>query len=167
MNHTPEHKFQAWTCRFLDRVLLPPQFYSSIDVAASDMKNMGRRASLQARGCVFGFPDMAIMQGGGAPVTCFLELKRGRNKATEQQVVVHSAMQKAGQHVYVVRTMQEVLQALRDCGFRLHENADNLAVEYEMRAEVTPRKTAAPRKRVAKALPSVIARAHAAGVWKP
>ena len=164
MNHTPEARFQAFTCRFLDRVVIPPMWFTSIEHAASDMRNMGRRASLQARGVVFGCPDLTVMQPGAQ---CWLELKRGKNQATEAQKATHKAMQLAGQSVFVVRTMSEVLAALRLSGFRLHDNAENLAVEYEARASVEKAPTRNTRKRVVKPTARAIQKAHAAGVWNP
>jgi hypothetical protein len=81
----------------------------------------------------------------------WLELKVGA-KVTERQAATHRAMRAAGQSVFVCRSVHDVLAALRNEGFALHGNADNLATEYQARAEVErqpkPRctKPRAPRK---------------------
>jgi hypothetical protein len=164
-----EHTFQAWVDRFIDRVVLPPMFTSGIDVAGRDMTSIGRITKLQGRGVKFGLPDVFVAQHRGWDLSCWLELKRG-SKVTARQDTVHDAMRAAGQRVSVCSTMQEVLRALRHFGFELHENADALADEYEMRVvakEVAPRTPKKPAQRKQRASASKIRRAHAAGVWTP
>lgn len=165
-----EHALQAWVDRFIDRVVLPPMFTSAIDVAARDMASIGRRSALQGRGLKFGLPDVFVAQHRAWDLTCWLELKRGA-PVTAQQEATHNAMRAAGQRVSVCRSMADVLRALRHFGFELHENADALALEYEIRVDTgehasrTPKAPAKPRAR--RATPGQIARAHAAGVWRP
>ena len=144
-----EHSFQAWTDRFLGRIVLPPMFTTGFDIAASDMAKLERRAKLAARGIKFGVPDVFIAQHRAWDLACWLELKRGA-PVTSQQEATHNAMKLAGQRVSVCSTMPEVLRALRHFGFELHDNADALADEYEMRVvakEVAPRTPKTPAKR--------------------
>lgn len=165
-----EHTFQAWTDRFLDRVVLPPMFTSGIDVASRDMTSIGRITKLQGRGVKFGLPDVFLSQiDGRLRHACWVELKRG-TKVTARQDGVHNAMRLAGQYVYVCSSMTDILRALRDCGFALHPNADALAVEYEMRVvakETAPRTPRKPASRKSRATAGQIKRAHAAGTWTP
>jgi hypothetical protein len=103
-------------------------------------------------------------------LACWLELKRG-TPVTAQQEATQNAMRRAGQRIAVCSTMREVLIALRHFGFELHENADALALEYEIRVDAgehaprTPKTPAKPRAR--RATSAQIARAHASGVWRP
>lgn len=163
---SPEHTFQAWVDRFLDRVVLPPMFTTGIDHAATDMAHIGRRSALQGRGVRFGLPDVYVCQAPRTSV--WLELKRG-SVVSSTQAGVHVAMERAGQDVAVCHTMLQVLLALRAAGFDLHQNANALAAEYEARVEArecapaTPRKSGRPY--AAKPSASRIAAAHKAGVW--
>lgn len=165
-----EHSFQAWVDRFLDRVVLPPMFTSAIDVAARDMASIGRRSALQGRGLKFGIPDVFVAQHRAWDLACWLELKRGA-PVTAQQEATHNAMRRAGQRISVCSTVREVLIALRHFGFELHENADALALEYEIRVDTgeqaprTPKPPAKPRAR--RATQGQIASWHAAGGWRP
>lgn len=165
-----EHIFQSWTDRFIDRVVLPPMWTTGFDIAAIDMAKPERRTKLAARGIKFGVPDVFVAQHRAWDLTCWLELKRGA-PVTARQETAHNAMRAAGQRVSVCRSMADVLRALRHFGFELHENADALALEYEIRVDTgehaprTPKSPAKPRAR--RATPGQIALAIAAGVWRP
>ena len=165
-----EHIFQSWTDRFLDRVVLPPMFTRGFDIAAIDMAKPERRAKLAARGIRGGMPDVFVAQLRTWDLACWLELKRG-SRVTAQQEATHNAMRRAGQRVSVCSTVREVLIALRHFGFELHENADALALEYEIRVDTgeqaprTPKPPAKPRAR--RATQGQIASWHAAGGWRP
>lgn len=144
---TPEHSFQAWVDRLIDRIVLPPMFVTGIDHASQMTDNA--RARMAGRGIKFGMPDVFVAQQRigyivGTPhhLSAWLELKRGSG-LSEHQKGVHRAMIAAGQRVFVCRSMSDVVAALKEVGFSLHLNADNLATEYEARVsgrEKAPRK---------------------------
>jgi hypothetical protein len=163
---TPEWSFQSWVDRLLDRIVVPPMFTTGIDHASQTTDNA--RARMAGRGIRFGLPDVFVAQSWGR---CgWLELKRGSRLSAAQEGV-HRALRAAGQKVAVCDTMAGVVVALRDFGFVLRANADNLAVEYEARcvaAERAPAKPRAPGKpRARKPSQSRIRAAHASGIWSP
>lgn len=159
----PEHSFQAWADRFIDRVVLPPMFTAGVDVAAIDMRKLGRIATMQARGIKMGLPDLFVCQAGSPAKIVWIELKRG-SPVTLRQLGIHRAMWRAGQRVAVCRTMPDILQALRDAGFALHGNAANLAAEYEARVVASIAEPAPPHKpaRAARSRVSRVGQAMAA-----
>ena len=142
--HSREHTFQAWANRFIDKVVRPPFFVTGIDHASQITDNA--RARMAGRGIKFGLPDMFVAQldeGSWRPRSVWIELKRGTQLSAAQEGV-HKALRSAGQRVYVARNMQDILHGLRDTGFRLHGNADNISTEYEARLDAADR--AAPAK---------------------
>jgi hypothetical protein len=132
MKLKPEHAFQAWADRFIDKAVLPPMFVTGIDIAGTDMANEGRRFTLQARGVKFGVPDMVVCQLVQLSRIIWIELKVDA-PVSDTQEQTQDKMRSAGQSVVVCRSMNEILVALRSCGFSMHGNADNLAAEYEAR----------------------------------
>ena len=145
---SPEHSFQAWADRLLDRVVMPPMFTTAIDHAAADMAHIGRRAALQGRGVKFGLPDVFVCQAaqdGGSSAGLWIELKRG-SRVSSAQEGVHTAMRRAGQSVAVCSSMAGIVAALRNYGFDVHGNADALAAEYEARVAAKERAPAVVRK---------------------
>lgn len=163
---SPEHTFQAWVDRLIDRIVLPPMFVTGIDHASQSTDNA--RARMAGRGIRFGIPDVFVAQRDGIMPRCaWLELKRG-SKLSGAQEAVHRSLHAAGQDVTTCSTMAEVVLALRAFRFHLHPNADELAREYELRvttnekAPATPGKSR-PRSRVSSGR---IAKAHKAGAWR-
>jgi|SRR6185503_6100204 len=148
---SPEHAFQAWVDRLIDRIVLPPMFVTGLDHASQTTDNA--RARMAGRGIKFGIPDVFVCQRAeGHSRSAWLELKRG-SKLSGAQYVVQNALHAAGQDVTTCNTMAEVVLALRAFRFVLHPNADELAREYELRlttnekAPATPRKPSKPRSR--------------------
>ena len=149
---SPEHAFQAWVDRLIDRIVLPPMFVTGLDHASQTTDNA--RARMAGRGIKFGIPDVFVAQsgGGGFHASGWIELKRGSSLSGAQQSV-HEALRRAGQCVATCDTMAGVVDALRAFGVVLHPNADELAREYELRvttnekAPATPRKPSKPRSR--------------------
>lgn len=162
MRDNREWRFQAFVDRLLDRIVLPPMFTSGVDHAGQ--RSMVSRVRMAGRG-IKALPDVYVAQFPGCTngLSAWLELKRG-SRVSPAQEGVHTAMKRAGVHVSVCSTMAEVVASLRDAGFALHGNADNLAAEYEERASVAPAKKAS-KPRAAKPPASRIARAHKAGIW--
>lgn len=142
-----EKSFQTWVDRLLGRVVMPAMFTTAIDVAANDMAHIGRRMSLQARGYVFGLPDVFVCQKdplSESAVSLWIELKRG-TETSDTQEAVHRAMRRAGQAVVVCSSMAGVVAGLRNSGFDVHANAEALAAEYEMRLQAAETAPAKPR----------------------
>ena len=138
-----EASFQVWTERFINVVVAPPMMSHANVIEHKDMRNVARVSKLKARGAKFGWPDHYVCQSLGTHTrSLHIELKRG-SSVSENQNNIHRELRAAGQHVSVCRTIHEVLQALRDAGFALHGNADNLAAEYEARVDAAYPKKAA------------------------
>src|ERR1700744_6071329 len=79
----PEHRFQAWVDRLIDRVVLPPMFVTGIDHASQTTDNA--RARMAGRGIKFGLPDVFVAQMDGQHRrSCWLELKRGSRLSPAQ-----------------------------------------------------------------------------------
>ena len=149
---SPEHAFQAWVDRLIDRIVLPPMFVTGIDHASQMTDNA--RARMAGRGIRFGLPDVFVCQSACdtdeifmTPPTSslWIELKRG-SKLSGAQEAVHKAMRAAGQNVCVCDSMAGVVAGLRNYGFDIHANADELAREYEMRVKANEKAPATPYK---------------------
>lgn len=159
----PEHRLQSWADRFIDRVVLAPSFITGIDHAGKTTDNA--RARMAARGVKFGISDHYILQGEPT-VSAWCEFKHGSGKATDRQEGVMQAIGACGVHTFVARSIYDVLRGLRVAGFRLHQNADNLAAEFQARLEAAeaPSRpaTAKPRRAKARVSASDIRRVEAA-----
>lgn len=140
-----EHRFQSWTDRLLDRIILPPCFITAIDQAGKDTDNA--RARMQGRGAKFGIPDHWVFQGNPIVAGAF-ELKVGRNDTTDRQEARMKALRDAGVHADAAWSLWDVLAIARKAGFRLHGNAENICIEMTARWEADEhrRQTAAPKK---------------------
>ena len=64
-------------------------------------------------GVVSGVPDVFAFWPGGC---CWLEVKAGKGKATDQQLHIHDVLRSGGQNVAVVRSVEETEVALRSFG---------------------------------------------------
>ena len=154
-----EQAFQLQVVLFLDRVILPPHWVTAI--CHENELSDNARARARARGVQPGVPDLYIAQAAansGGPRTLWLELKWGGNKPSDAQQFVARQLADCGVPCAFAWSMQNVLVALHGAGIRLHENARNLADEYQHRAEAAvlkaeqrpARTTAGPRKRTGK-----------------
>jgi hypothetical protein len=138
----PEWIRQAELFRFLERVLLPPCEVRCIDQANAAMANMNTRMMALGRGCKPGTSDVMLWQGEPA-VMAAIEVKHEGSERAGQGAFAE-ALERCGFHaVRECRTTAEALAGLRHAGFRLHGNADNLAVEYQARIEAGLRELAA------------------------
>jgi hypothetical protein len=154
-----EQAFQLQVVLFLDRVILPPYWVTAI--CHENELSDNARARARARGVQPGVPDLYVCQspGGraGGPRTLWLELKWGSNKPSDAQEHVARRLIECCVPCGTAWRMTDVLVALHHAGIRLHENAANLADEYQHRAEAAvlkaeqrvPRGTT-PRKRTGK-----------------
>lgn len=136
MTAGPEHRFQSWTDRLLDRVVLPPMWTTAIDHAHQTTDNA--RARARGRGIKSGIPDVYVCQGDPTR-SAWIELKRGKNGTSAAQDDVHAALSACGIPVFVAYDLAEVLTALRVAGFRLHPNAENICTELTARLDASDR----------------------------
>lgn len=149
-----EHAFQGIVDRFIDRVVLPPFWTTGINHENELTENA--RARARGRGVKPGVPDVYVAQGGHLSRSVWIELKWGKNPPSDAQISVHNQLRACGIFVATCRSIGGVLATLRAAGMILHTNADNLAVEYEARAEAAvhkaetrkPRTTSAPKQRL-------------------
>ena len=168
-----EHRLQSWAHKFIERVVLPPMFCCAIDAPfrRGAGGSAGFASRLEARGIVFGLPDHLIAQGDGQDIerVIWIEFKRGTG-LTARQAGVHVQLRRTGFEVYTCDTIADVLDAMRLSGLRLHENASNIAIEYEQRLlAADDRAVAAPKRSVAakpraKATPARLAKLRAMGI---
>lgn len=126
-----EHVFQAMVDRFLDRVVLPPFWCSGINHENELTDNARSRA--RGRGVKAGVFDLYVCQ---APALhCWIECKWGKNKPSDAQEAVAEALWNCGVPHGYAWSVHDVLRVLRAAGMKLHGNADNIAIEYQARAE--------------------------------
>jgi hypothetical protein len=126
-----EHIFQAVVDRFLDRVVLPPMWTTGINHENELTDNA--RARARGRGVKGGVFDIYICQARG--MSLWLECKWGSNKPSDAQQTVWRQLTACGISAGYCWSINDVLNGLRFAGFSLHSNAENLAVEYQARAE--------------------------------
>jgi len=126
-----EAAFQLQVVHFLERVLVPPFFYTAI--AHENELTENARARARARGVQPGVPDLFICQSPAR--TLWLELKWGKNKPSEAQRHIEVRLRACLVPAFTAWSMQDALAALTTAGFKMHGNAANLATEYQQRAE--------------------------------
>ena len=106
----PEQALQKQIAQFLDAALTGNAWYSTIPLGGGGRV---RGAILRGMGVKAGVPDMMILDGG-RPV--FLELKAPKGRLSVDQIVCHQALRRARCAVYVIRSLDEAIIALRECG---------------------------------------------------
>lgn len=131
-----EQAFQGVVDRFLDRVVTPPFWTTGINHENELTDNARSRA--RGRGVKGGVPDVYVCQAGGR--SAWIELKWGNNKPSDAQKAVHDELERCGIPRGYAWSILYVLRILREADFVLHGNADNLAAEYQARAEAAVRK---------------------------
>ena len=71
-------------------------------------------------GVVSGFPDLMVLSKRGAPMTCFLEVKRpGVSLSGEhvaRQLECHAALTADGHNVAIVRSLDDAIAAVKSWG---------------------------------------------------
>lgn len=165
-----EHAFQRVAIAFIRRVVLPPMWVTAI--CHENELTDNARARAKARGVQPGVPDLYVCQAPGRSV--WIELKWGVNRPSAAQKAVAAALGECEIPRGFAWSIFDVLEILKRCAsLSSHANADNLAVEFQHRAEAavaraeinagkSPRGKSRPRTR--KVPPSRIAAARRAGV---
>lgn len=147
-----EHGLSHWVDKFLDRVITEPCWYTAVDHSGESIgrdpeKQMHWRQKQRAQGIKPSQLDWYVVQFD--PVTfkpaaiCWIELKQGRNRLTDGQETTIRLLRQRGQVADEARTIHQCLALLRQAGFALHGNADNIAILIQAEADAS---SAAPRK---------------------
>lgn len=134
-----EWQFQSAAYAYLRRALPEDALVWSTDHAGKRSPVAGMR--MKQRGIIPGISDMFIFWRG---TLVALELKAGRNAATEAQDVFGSTIMDNGGHYYVVNSLEMIEHCLRDVGFQLR--ATTLTAQERDARLAAPKPAKAPRK---------------------
>lgn len=139
LQRKPEWIVQSWSHKLLERIVLAPCEIRGIDKSGAHQASMNTRMMMLGRGCKDGTGDHLVVQG--APIrVLFAEFKFGSGSASPAQDGTAESYERCGiPTVRECRTMAQLVQGLRAAGFRLHGNTDNLAAEYQERANASLR----------------------------
>lgn len=104
-----ESALQCKVREFLDRVIVAPSIWTSIDAGAGKMR---KRTAKQRknRGVKRGWPDILILAPG--PVLLAIELKDAKGDQSDEQVVVEKAFKTCRAFYFVCRSVEEVQRAI-------------------------------------------------------
>lgn len=162
----PEHRFSHWVNALLERIVLEPAWYTAVDHSGPvgqkgetpDQRRI-KRLRWEQRQRMMGIKPSqldwpAVVQFDpetfAVAAICWIELKRGDNDPTPGQEVTIRLLRERGQIAEPAWDIADVLAILRRARFRLHGNADNIAVEIAAKLDAADRtaraKIAAPRK---------------------
>ena len=106
-----EHDLHVAAARFLDLALPSGTIHAAVDSAGKASVRIGAR--LKQRGGRKGFPDHLILHQGR---TVFIEFKNHRGTVTRDQQAFHWLLREAGFRVYVVRSVDDLIEVLRQEG---------------------------------------------------
>jgi len=107
---------------YLNTVIKRPSRWHTVEVSnqAKGKAAMFKQMALKRRGVVTGWPDIEIFwmqeeEFGGEVVLyiIFLEVKTAKGKLTEKQEALHKELKEDGHYVYVVRSVDDVIQVLK------------------------------------------------------
>ena len=167
----PEHRFSHWVDVLMDRILLPPCYYTAVDTGTQVFK--GKKGSKEAENARFAWENHRRYMGikpyhldwygwqgfenapPGHGIYTQFELKYGKNDTNDGQDQTLDVLRRNNIPTGVYRTIVDVFAHMRDAGFRLHGNAASIAHEVELRwraaDEAARGAVAAPKKRRASA----------------
>ena len=109
---TPEYNFHCQVADTLDKILDPQlTCWSSVENSnhTGGVSGMIKQNKDKRKGVKAGVPDIFILYNG---TSLWLELKAGKNGATERQELFHRRIKASGSIVEIVRTMQELIDIL-------------------------------------------------------
>ena len=105
-----EFDLQRAVSELLDWLILPPAFYTAFPAGWGKLPP--RIAGLlKACGLKRGMPDILVFDVGRV---IGIELKARRNIVSDEQREMHSKLLACGFEIYVCRTVEQVIQALKD-----------------------------------------------------
>lgn len=105
--------------KYLNLVIRRPSRWHTVEVSnqASGKAAMLRQMALKRRGVVTGWPDIEIIyKVDNSFRILFLEVKNADGSLTEKQKALHHELIEDGHDVYVVRSVNDVENALRNIG---------------------------------------------------
>ena len=109
----PEQALQRQIAQFLDVALGGTAWYGAIPLGGGGRV---RGAILHSTGTKEGTPDMCVVDAGRV---LFLELKSPKGRVSPAQEACHRALRRAGAPVYIIRSLDEAIAALRQAGVPL------------------------------------------------
>lgn len=130
-----EHHFQPVAIAFINRVMVQPYWVTAI--CHENELTDNQRARAKKRGVQKGVHDVYVCQRPRR--SCWTELKWGNNQPSDAQIGVGNKLDECEIPRGFAWSIHDVLLRLREAAFDLHPNADNLAVEYQARAEAAVR----------------------------
>lgn len=113
----PEDKLQLAVLEYIEVVLNEP--FLIWHTPNSGKRSMSEGLKFKMLGVVPGVPDLALLTGRGLH---FIELKAGKNRATEAQEDFMSYARSLGAGTAVCRSLDDVRNALRAWGIRTKES---------------------------------------------
>ena len=121
-NNPRESEFHVSVAELLDWILLPPAMFTTFPAGWGKLST-ATAGRLHASGMKKGMPDILVF----APHTIYstrvigIELKVGANAVSSAQRTMFAQLQAVGVHVYVCRSIENVVAALDDNGIRHRE----------------------------------------------
>jgi hypothetical protein len=109
----PEQTLQAAVAKFLRHALGPETWWGAIPLGGGGRVRGG---VLQRTGTRAGTPDLEIIYKGRV---VWLELKAPKGRLSDNQLYTHRQLRNAGSPVYVCRSLDDVMVALRLSGIPL------------------------------------------------
>ena len=140
----PESRLRARCRMFLTSHLLHPCWFTAIEHGRKHAGTKEQRARewqhMQSQGVKQGIGDMMVLAPG---YVCFVELKAGKNKQSDQQHAFQAVMAVLGHGYALCRSVEQRGEALSERGIPLAPNWRLAAQHHDMALDGEPK---APRK---------------------
>lgn len=117
LRRTPEQDLQRQIAQFLAIGLAGNSWWSTIPLGGGGKV---RGAILRGMGAKKGMPDLLIINDGKA---IWIEVKSYTGAVSEAQKRCHTELRRARCSVYVVRSLDDVIAALTECGVPMRASA--------------------------------------------
>jgi VRR-NUC domain len=159
-----EWSLQAACCKYMNHALPPACAWTAIDAAGFQDPIQG--AIRRSRGIFSGWPDFILIHAG---IFHGIELKSPDGRLSPRQREVSTQILDAGGRYRLVRSVQQLADTLALWGIPCHLGPlAMVASQYDalLAARAATPKPPAKKRRKSDA-PRVIARMHAAGLWRP
>ena len=138
--HKPEQRFSLWLNRFLEHALIQPCYFTANqDADSGGLTDQQRSRNIQ-RGIKSGQLDWEIEQlTPNGHLFRRLELKRGKNAATDMQKVTITKLMECGAAPEVAYNIRQAHSSLARMGFLFTANVETLIQKYEGFLEASDR----------------------------